>query len=457
MGITAYGLYGRQTGIQPLLMLFTLPLLIAPVYAAGRDNDSISRPPQTNVSTQHEITELQGDLWTLVRELETDFPERIQATLLRGDLHQQLGQHQKAVEIWQTLLKQQPRHVELLSRLGMAALEMERYDQAIAYWRRALALQPQLPGLNQDIGFALLESGRYREAISAFQAELNFQPRAKESLNLMGQCYLQLKDYEQAQKTYQKVLEYHPKDATATFGLLTVAQRLQQTDKANVYRKRFHDLRSDSSDLMRGGYSQAYDLVQTRRSMVPLILNAGDLYRRHGRESKANTLLNWALRLDSKQVVGHLKKQVIDYKARQQDTQALILMEQITRLEPNNADNYLALGMLSLKTGKLDQAQAAFAFTIELAPQMADGYRALARLYAQRGIHAREIVALSKQAIALEASAEDYYILSRAHMSLGQMTEALQAIQQAVDREPKHPHYRQAFEYLQKKMSGPSP
>lgn len=425
--------------------------------AANKAKDSSSMKaivePGREPGTKTEIVKLKSEIRTLINEVEKDFPESNEPKVLLGKMYRQLGDYAKAVEIWKEILEDNPRDVDVLSNLGMVALEMEEYEKAVVYWRWALVINPRMPGLHQDTGFALLEAGQYREAIKELQEELKLSPQSRMALNLLGQCYLQLKEYRKASETYQKVIEIDPKDATAYYGLITVYTRLKQPDKAKEYMAHFKVLRQDGMHLIRGGYSQQYDLTQMRSGAVTLILDASALYRSHGNVKKADSLLGWAMKLAPEQVISYMKGQVISHQMRLQHSQALALIEKVAELEPDNADNHLAIGILSLKVSRLDKAEAAFERTIELAPKLPDGYRELARLYTMLDIKPGEALKLAERAAELEGSAEDYYILSCAYINNNQMSNALSAMQKALELEPENPFYRQVYNFLQKKTA----
>jgi tetratricopeptide (TPR) repeat protein len=157
--------------------------------------------------------------------------------------------------------------------------------------------------------------------------------------------------------------------------------------------------------------------------------------------------------LDLEKVISYMKGQVISHQMRLQHSQALALIEKVAELEPNNADNYLAIGILSLKVSNLDKAEGAFERTIELAPKLPDGYRELARLYTMLDTKPRRALKLAEKAVELEGAAEDYYILSCAYMNNNQIADALSAIQKSLEREPDNPFYRQAHDFLKSKMA----
>lgn len=432
----------------PIMTRIWLALCIALPGIAAKPGNTPPAHARHESPANAQIADLVSAVWTLISNVKKDFPEGYDFRILQGMMFRQLGDHTRANQAWQEVLNQDPQHVEVLSQLGMAALEMEDYENAVVHWQRALAINPRLPGLHQDIGFALLEAGQYHKAIESLLQALMLTPPSSRALDLLGQCYLQLKDYRKAQDAYRRAIQSDPQNAAAYYGLMTVCMRLQEPEQAGVYQARFKALTRKSTHFMRGGYIEKQDLAEMRKGAATLILQASDVYRRHGRQEKTDSLLVWARQLDSEQVLVSLKKEVIALQTRQQYQQALALMAELTELEPDLADNHLALGMLALKTRRLAQARTAFEHAIQLAPQLADAHRELARVYTHLRIEPKAALELAQRAVALAGTGEDYYVLSGTYIILQQIPEALSAMQKALAHDPTHPVYRQGFEFL---------
>jgi len=442
-------------GLQHPIFVLVLWLWCNPLPSMAADGTPLHGPSAAIGSKRKlppnvKMAELESAIWTLISEVARDFPGSDESRVLQGMMYRELGDYAKTVEIWEQVLQNNPQHVEVLTHLGKVALDMEAYSKAVAYWRRALAIHPRLPGLHQDMGFALLEAGQYHDAIEALLQSLMVSPQSGKTLSLLGQCYLQLKNYEQARAMYQRAIQIDPADAAAYYGLMTLSMRLQEPKKADTYRARFKALTREKTHLMRGGYSDQYDLAQMHTGVATLILEASAVYRNHGNTKKTDSLLAWAKQLSPKTVVDHLKRQAMTYQTQRQFAQALAVIKEVTTLEPDNADNTLAMGILSVKIRLFDQAKVAFERTIQLAPQHADGHRELARLYTLLKIKPNEALTLAKRAVKLEGTPEDYYVLSSAYMSKRQIREALAAMRGALDRDPGNPVYQETYNYLQR-------
>jgi len=423
-------------------------LFVSSIFPTSIDEAAIE--PEHEPAANVEIDRLKDKIRAMVDELEKDFPDSDEPKVLRGMMFRHFGDHLKAVEIWEGVLQRNPQRTDVLNQLGKAALEMEQYERAVFYWRRALAINPRLSGLHQDTGFALLEAGQYRGAIKELLEELKVSPKSVTALNLLGQCYLQLKEYREAREAYLKAVEIDPNDSSAYYGLGTVSMRLKRPERAKEYMARFKELRPGGEAIERGGYSEKYDLVQMRNGAASLILGADAIYRNQANAEEAGSLLDWAVELDRQNAIGYIKWQAISYQTKGEHSAGLALIRKLAEMEPDNADNHLAVGMFSLGAGKYAEAEAAFRKTIALAPKLADGYRELARMYNIRREKPKEALELAKKAVELDGAAESYYILSRTHMSNNQMPEALAAMRKATDLDPTNTLYRRAYDFLQR-------
>jgi tetratricopeptide (TPR) repeat protein len=120
--------------------------------------------------------------------------------------------------------------------------------------------------------------------------------------------------------------------------------------------------------------------------------------------------------------------------------------------QPKNRLNYLFLGRLRARLGEVDAAAAAYRKVQELAPQWAEGYRALADLDLRANRNLTEALALAQRAVELAPSGPHYYLLASACSKNNDRAGALEAIKKAVALAPGEKRYG---EMLQKLEQGP--
>ena len=88
---------------------------------------------------------------------------------------------------------------------------------------------------------------------------------------------------------------------------------------------------------------------------------------------------------------------------------------------------------------------------VTLAPTKPEGYRELARLHLKGGKNLVEARRLSQKAVALEASAANYFVLGWACDATGDSASALPALKQAVALDPGNQTYVRLLHSVQLK------
>jgi tetratricopeptide (TPR) repeat protein len=124
------------------------------------------------------------------------------------------------------------------------------------------------------------------------------------------------------------------------------------------------------------------------------------------------------------------------------------LLRRAVAIDPANAPALRGLGDCYQVAGRIAEAEQTYRALVEAAPQGADGYRELAWLYLRGRIKLPEARQLAEKAVALEPTALNYFVLSRAYDQNGDATRALSALKKAVDLEPTNASYRQTYERL---------
>jgi tetratricopeptide (TPR) repeat protein len=85
---------------------------------------------------------------------------------------------------------------------------------------------------------------------------------------------------------------------------------------------------------------------------------------------------------------------------------------------------------------------------IALTPNKSDGYRELARVYLKTNKNLPQARQLAEKAVVLEATANNYFVLSWACYSNGDFTNALTAIQHALKQDPDNKQYQILHKYI---------
>ena len=386
----------------------------------------------------------------LAEKLLLDLPGHAEALVTVGNMYHRRGDSIQGREHQMQALQISPRRADIYASMGWASLKGGDLEQAVKDYGQALAIAPESPEIRMNLGRAMIMLGRPAEAITVLKEETRLSPRSGFTHFLLGQAHGQVQDYTSARQSYEAALQIDPGQANAVYGLATVCARLGDADKAREYSETFKRLKAEERARLRDNKTQYDDYAAVQKTVAMTWMNSAKLYRSKGALPQAETLLKQAIGLDPNNVMGYLELGAL-YQAAREPDKALELFKKMRDLQPNAALSYLMIGMLSAQTKLWDDAEDAFETYIRLAPNTSQGYRQLARLYL---INQKQLV-LAKQlagkALALEASAANYFVWGWACDSAGDTVNALPAVERALALDPRNQEYRRLLQAIQRR------
>ena len=121
---------------------------------------------------------------------------------------------------------------------------------------------------------------------------------------------------------------------------------------------------------------------------------------------------------------------------------ALQVYEELGRLEPTRGIHFFQVGNMNLLLKRYAAAETAYQKVVDLEPERADGYQALAQCYVVAKRNVDRAPALARRAVQLSPTAPVYAVLSLACERTGDRAAARQAMQQALQLDPGNADYR---------------
>ncbi len=114
-----------------------------------------------------------------------------------------------------------------LNESAVQALQNQHYEMAIELFQRVLKLEPKHKSAWNSLGGAYLGLGQYDKAAEAFQKQIEINPYDEYAYNNLGRAYERQQRYDDAVKQFQKQIEVNPLDqyAHASLGGLYVNQK----------------------------------------------------------------------------------------------------------------------------------------------------------------------------------------------------------------------------------------
>ncbi len=142
------------------------------------------------------------------------------------------------------------------------------FTLAIQLFERVAKDDPKHKGLWNNLGRAYLADNQYQKAADAFKKQIEANPYDEYAYSGLGQAYEGMQRYDDAIAQYQKAIEVSPLDVYAHAGLGVLYSKLKRWNEATPELEKAASLQ-DSNPLMQISLGQAYIATgQTEKGMA---------------------------------------------------------------------------------------------------------------------------------------------------------------------------------------------
>lgn len=437
-------------GTIPITLLMGFPHSQAAEPFIGPLPQETPPPPPKPVISKEEmraqIDALKAEQISAATTLITEYPTQDQPLVIMGKVYRQYGDDDKALELWEKALAINSQRADILRFMADVAFEREEYEKAVATWRRALLVKSPLSGVHTLIGKALRELGRHDEALQAFQADRSLMPRNMDVLYFIGETHLQQKEYQQAETWFDKIMDIDPFYLMANQGLAEACRHTNNLEKAEKHDRRFKrlDAKYKERDAQTVPNPTA-DLDQAKDGLANMYLAIAAFYRKNGQDQKAEASLKRLLKHLPDHILCH-RELVKLYRDTQRTEMAFDFCSRLTELDVKDPYAFETLAKLSLQLKRYDKAEPALTQLLFLRPKSIYGLREMARLLIVTRKKYLVAKILATQAVEIEPSAENYFVLGLAHGVNRERDQALKAFKQASELDPKNAKYRRIYQ-----------
>lgn len=405
-------------------------------------------PIELNGSTvKEQVAALHEASVNLGQRLVTEFPRQAQSYVLLGNTYRQLGQSTQAVDSWNKALALDAQRADVYIYLAILAEEKGEPEQALDHWKKVFSLKPTLPGLRDSMANTLMTLNKLDDAIVVLHEEMQISPQSARTQYLLGRAYSQQKRFKEAATHYEKTVTLDPNWTGAYYELATALMRSGQHEEAQHYRQFFSERKQQDKAGASYGYTEQEDLLKAKKTLAGLCANAADLYQAAHQDSIELALLKRTIILDPNNLTIR-KRLAARYQVLGQLPEALNECEQIARLTPDDPICQMLIGSLNMRMGRYTRAESAYQNMIELAPKLSTGYHELAKIYLKTGKNLRKAQNLAQQAVHLDPSAVNYYVLALVHYENGDKSSALKSLEHAIQLDPDNQTYQRTYYQL---------
>ena len=417
---------------------------------AGPENDGHAAAPAAGLKEPLRLDEesLGKEEIDAGVELVAKFPDDAQAVLLLGLTYSHLGDLAAAEKWFDRCLGLKPAFLSAYDDIGGELIATMKYEKALAVYREGVGREPRLAPLQFGEGRALMLLGRPAEAVQALELAVQRPRPRSEYYALLCEAYVKVKNYEKAREAGERAIAIQPVDPRAYWVLAAACAGLGQDQEAEQYRKKFgeRDTREREVDRPRRRALPNAEIAATNAAWT--LDSYAAVYQRRQCPDKAEELLVRAGAIDPKNVEPRARLAAL-YVGRKRLAEALALSDEIARLDPRSSSGPLIAGNVYDALGRADQAEADYRKAIDLAPEQADAYRDLARLYLKTGRDPAEAKRLAQSAVRLAPVPAHLAVLGDACAANDDLAGARAAYELALRIDPGNAEIRRGFEKIQ--------
>lgn len=324
------------------------------------------------------------------------------------------GRHQEAIHHYSTALRLYPRHASALNNLGTLTHSSEEAEH---FYRRALDINPQHNRALFNLGNLLKSHGKSEEAVSLLKDSIRFGPHFADAYSSLASLYAEQRRFAEAKEVYQKGINNCP----------------DSSDLHNNYGVFLVD--TGEGELAAAHYQQA---VRLKPAHYVAMVNLGRLLRSSNDNQEAESWYKRALQVTRKVDILTPLGALYYNTGRYED--ALQVYKEAAALQPDSTDIWLALAQVLAMAGRPSEAEQMTLGIISREGSCIECYRLLSAIYSKRGNYTEALDALDK---ALQQNPSDLTVRAELHFSKGnqlremnQLDQAFQSYKLAVELKP---------------------
>ncbi|XP_004573153.3 protein O-mannosyl-transferase TMTC1 isoform X1 [Maylandia zebra] len=324
------------------------------------------------------------------------------------------GRHQEAIHHYTTALRLYPRHASAMNNLGTLTRSPE---EAEMYYRKALETNPQHNRALFNLGNLFKSQGKEKEAEALLKDSIRFGPHFADAYSSLASLYAEQKRFSEANEVYLKGIENCPdsSDLHNNYGVFLV-------DTGEGQRAAAH-------------YQQA---VRLKPAHYVAMVNLGRLLRSSNENKEAESWYKRALQVTRK--VDILTPLGALYYNTGRYEEALQVYREAVALQPESTDIWLALAQVLAMAGRTKEAEKMMLDVISRKGNCIECYRLLSAIYSKRGNYTEALEALDK---ALQQNPSDLTVRAELYFSKGnqlremnQLDRAFESYKLAVELKP---------------------
>lgn len=357
----------------------------------------------------------------VLKQLTLEEPDNETVLAEYGHWLRRAGQHDAALDVLQSALDRSPNGATLHLDMAQVLKSLGQPEAALEHFEKALALRPQHTPTRIEIGDMLRMRGRLEEAVEVLKPATrqgSNEERAR-ALAAIGKAYFSVGNRESAVKALEEAVERAP--ASAQIWTRVADALVLSADPNDLKSAIQHALRASTlapnSSFARRVLARAYDrsnmpVEAIRAYREAVALDPEDTYARRfliraalDREdySLARRHSEALLRMEPKWRESHFLAGLVEFRAGAYPKAHAHYLDALRNSKTPYAEAWYNLGLLARRTGKPQEAVAAYTKALQARPAYLAAWNNLGLVYMDTGDYAKAEASFRK-AIELDPS-----------------------------------------------------
>jgi tetratricopeptide (TPR) repeat protein len=264
------------------------------------------------------------------------------------------------------------------------------------------------------------------------------------SIALLGHTYVQLRQFEKAKEMLQLAVVLGPEYTNAYHGLVAACTNLGEKEEAKRYAEQLRTLKAKDEQAHRDRLKDESDIRRIKTCSAKLYVEIANEYLARGNPEVAEACLRRSRELDPESTLVY---EVLSwlYLRQGRKEEALRAVEEMLARGEGNLRAQMRAGSVLEGLSDWQGAEEAYRKAIEITPELAGGYAALANLLLQQPSRVAEAQTLAEKAAELEPTARYLALLARASLSASDIRAAEEAIARAYALAPEDEEIRRIY------------
>ena len=315
----------------------------------------------------------------------------------------QTGNYSKAIDELKKALELSPNEASYYYHLAVAYSKGDDLDSALENLKKSIQLKPNEASTHFELANIYLKLKRIDDAVMEYRTVLEVDPKSMEAHYRLGLAFVEIGEGDYAFEEFQKALKSQPDHAPSLHGMGIIYLRFRNnvevaTDYLNQAIKAdpaYAPALCDKGDalLSQGriseaisNYERAYDISPGDKDIKIKFANA---LMRAGKVKEGTSMFHELINRDPE----NAEIRFMFGKAYEEISEINLAIEQYQRasaLKTQDADYHIALARLYQRLEKLELAKQEYYNVIRITPDNIEAQDALAVLFGEKKVPARE-------------------------------------------------------------------